>query len=147
MSKVTAYYHIVFCTKYRGKTIPMHLREDLYRVIWKIITDKRSRLIRIGGVEDHVHMLINLHPSVALSELMQAVKGGSSTWMSNDPRFIRFTGWAADYYAGTISPEVRDNVIEYIKGQEQHHCRKSLKDELVELYQLAGLKYYDRDMV
>ena len=89
MSKVTAYYHN---------------KEDVYRFIWKEIQKLNCKLLRIGGIQNHVHMLINLHPSVALARLMQNVKGRSSTWMGDDLRFKNFKGWAADYYACTISP-------------------------------------------
>ena len=125
----------------------MDCREDLYRFIWKIIKDKNSQLIRIGGINDHVHIFINLHPTISLAEMVKTIKGCSSTWMSENQRFPKFRGWAADYYAGSVSPEIKDAVIEYIKTQEEHHCRKSIKDELIELYQLAELTYHDLDMM
>ena len=74
MSKVTAYYHIVFCTKRREMTIPLAYKEDLYRFIWKEIKDLKCDLIRIGGIQNHVHILLNLHPTVALATLMQNIK-------------------------------------------------------------------------
>ena len=79
MSKVTALYHIVFCTRCRRMSIPLEYKEDLYRFIWKECTDEfNSKLLRIGGIQNHVHLLVNLHPSVSLqislriSRLIQA---------------------------------------------------------------------------
>ena len=146
MSKVTAYYHIVFCTKAREMTIPLANKEDVYRFIWKEIQKLNCKLLRIGGIQNHVHMLINLHPSVALARLMQNVKGRSSTWMGDDLRFKNFKGWAADYYACTISPEAKYNVCEYIKSQEMHHLGTSVDDEFANMYRFADIEYDSRDL-
>lgn len=92
MSKVLAYYHIVFCTKERRMTLPLDQCEHLYRFIWKELTDNNCRLIRIGGIQNHIHMLIELHPSVALSRLMQDIKSHLGGWLKKDGRFPDFTG-------------------------------------------------------
>ncbi len=146
MSKVTAHYHIVFCTKRREKTIPLSFREDLYRLIWKIITNNKSKLVRIGGVENHVHILLDLNPTIALAPLMRDIKAFSSGWLSKDNRFTAFCGWADGYYASSVSPQSKLSVIEYIKNQEQHHLQKSFDDELKGLYEASGIAYDDRDM-
>ena len=121
MSKVYALYHIVFCTRNRANTIPINHKEDLYRFIWKKLQEHKCTLIRIGGIQNHIHMLINLSPTIALSKLMQEIKSSSSGWMKNDDRFPKFNGWAAEYYAATASPEHRHHIINYIKNQEAHH--------------------------
>lgn len=146
MSKVTAYYHIVFCTKSREATIPLAYKEDLYRFIWRQIKDLKCDLLRIGGIQNHVHMLINLHPTESLSHLMQTIKAKSSFWMKADARFVNFRGWAADYYACTISPDVKGVVCEYIKNQETHHLGRPVNDELAGMYGYAGLIYDERDL-
>ncbi len=147
MSKVTAYYHIVFCTKLRENTIPMALRDDVYRFIWNEIKMLNCELIRIGGVQNHIHILLNLHPAANLSTLMQNIKGRASVWMKSDGRFPNFKGWARDYYACTISPEQKYKVIEYIRSQEIHHLGCKFDDEVGELYGYAGLKYDIRDLL
>ncbi len=146
MSKVAAYYHIVFCTKAREMTIPEARKEDMYRFIWKEIVDLKCRLLRIGGIANHVHILIDLHPSVALADLMKKVKGKSSTWMGCTPGFISFKGWASEYFASTVSPETRFNVIEYIKNQEQHHYGVGFEDEIKGMYRIADLPYHELDL-
>ncbi|MDE6341846.1 MAG: IS200/IS605 family transposase [Muribaculaceae bacterium] len=147
MSKVAAYYHIVFCTKAREMTLPKEVRDDMYRFMWKEIQNQKCRLIRIGGIANHVHILIDLHPSVALSDLMKQVKGKSSTWMGRAPGFIRFKGWASEYFASTVSPEDRFAVIEYIKNQETHHYGIAFDDEIQCMYQMADLPDHDNDLV
>ncbi len=74
MSKVKALYHIVFCTKRRQMTISETHSEDVYRFIWNIIKESRSKLLRIGGIQNHIHLLIDLNPSIALSSLMRDIK-------------------------------------------------------------------------
>ncbi len=146
MSKVKALYHIVFCTKRREMSIPPKLKDDVYRFIWRKIEDLNCKLIRIGGIQNHIHMLVNLHPSVSMSELMKQVKGLSSSWMQSDPRFSTFHGWAADYYACTIAPDAMDPVIEYIKNQELHHIGEPFDNEIIKLYQYSRENYDDRDL-
>ena len=146
MSKVAAYYHIVFCTKRREMTIPLQYKEDVYRFIWKIISDSKCRLVRIGGIQNHIHILLDLHPNVALSNLIQSIKSLSSGWMAGDSRFMHFDGWASGYFASTVSPEERPKVIEYIKNQESHHLNHQFDDEVKRLYMAAAVEYDDRDM-
>ncbi len=146
MSKVRAFYHIVFCTKHRQPTIPLDHMEDVYRFIWKQLENAKCTLLRIGGIQNHVHMLIELHPSISLSFLMKNVKGVSSSWMKSDPRFASFKGWAAEYYAATISPEQKQAVIEYIKGQKEHHLIEPFDEELPRMYKYSNLPYTDFDL-
>ena len=146
MSKVNALYHIVFCTKRREMRIEPGLLEDLYRFIWKEITVTGSRLLRIGGIQNHVHMLIDLHPAVSLAELMRNIKGHSSRWMLSDSRFRLFEGWASEYFASTIAPDDKDAVINYIKGQREHHLGQPFDVELEQLFRIVGLQLDSRDL-
>ena len=84
MSKVTALYHIVFCTRQRRMVIPKEYQKELYMFLYSEITKTKCKVLRIGGIANHVHILLNLHPEVALAKLMQTVKGGSSAWMGRD---------------------------------------------------------------
>ncbi|MCM1452785.1 MAG: IS200/IS605 family transposase [Clostridium sp.] len=146
MSKVKALFHIVFCTKKRQGTITSGYKEDLYRFVWKIVVDNNSRLIRIGGIENHVHLLVDLHPSISLSDFVMKIKSLSSTWMKSSEKFPKFWGWASEYYACTISPEQQDAVVEYIKGQEMHHKGTDFSSELKSMHSYANLDYYDGNM-
>ncbi len=127
-------------------TIPSSVKEDLYRFIWRKVEDAHCKLLRIGGIPNHIHILVDIHPTVSLSGLMQNIKGSSSAWMRVDPRFAKFDGWAADYYACSVSPESRLRVIEYIKNQETHHLGNTMDSELSQLYSYAELPYDQRDL-
>ncbi|MDE6484891.1 MAG: IS200/IS605 family transposase [Duncaniella sp.] len=147
MSKVTSYFHIVFCTKGREMTIPLQYKEDLYRYIWKVLKDSSTHLIRIGGIQNHVHILVNVSPTISLSKLMQDVKSLSSGWMAADSRFMNFKGWASGYYACSLSPERVDDVHRYIINQESHHLCRNFADELSELCRFANLELDEREMI
>ena len=147
MSKVSAYYHIVFCTKNREKTIPLNYKNDLYGYIWSLIRELKCSLVRIGGVENHFHVLVNLNPTVSLSDFVRSIKAKSSIWLNSDSRFPLFKGWAAEYFACTVAPENKDGLITYIRDQEVHHQCKPIASELETLYRAAELSYHPKDMM
>ncbi|MDE6309801.1 MAG: IS200/IS605 family transposase [Muribaculaceae bacterium] len=146
MSKVVAYYHIVFCTKRREKTIPLQYKKDVYRYIWKIISDNKCKLLRIDGIQNHIHILMDLHPSVALAKIMQSIKSMSSGWMVQDGRFGFFDGWGEGYFACSVSPHEKKSVIDYIMNQEVHHLGRDFDEEVKGLYWSADIEYDDRDL-
>ena len=153
MSKVRALYHIVFGTHKRVPSITDEFRKDLYMVILGIIKDYKvqgqvSRLIRIGGVEDHVHLLIDLHSMMALAPLVGEIKRRSSLWMKEQrDRYPMFNGWSREYYAATLAEKDSASVIEYINNQqEHHHGAEDYEEELKRLVEDAGLTWHP-DMI
>ncbi|OYT14408.1 MAG: transposase [Bacteroidetes bacterium 4572_114] len=134
------YYHIVFGTKYRQKTIPDEHCDKLYKYIWGIIKNKNCKLYRINGSLDHLHIMSDLHPSIALADYLRTIKTSSSIWLKTQPEFPRFIGWAEGYAAFTISHSDRHRVIEYIKNQKEHHKKESFPVEYKRL-----LKEFDVD--
>ena len=145
MSKVVALYHIVFCTKYRQMFINNDHREDLYRYIWSLLKKKGCYLVRISGVPNHIHMLIDLNPIVALSDLMRELKSSTSRWMAMNDKFPMFSGWAKEYYAATLGVKDKDCIIEYIKSQQEHHLGRSFDEEIQDLCLHAGMSLYKDD--
>jgi putative transposase len=132
-------YHVVFSTKDRERVLAKGGRDDLYRFIWGTLKERESHLYRIGGVEDHVHMLISLHPSIALSDLVKEVKTASSKWIKGTNTFPDFTHWQPGYGAFTHSLADKDEVVAYIKNQEEHHKVVSFREEYEALLKKAGL--------
>ncbi|WP_289157629.1 IS200/IS605 family transposase [uncultured Muribaculum sp.] len=141
MSKVTSLHHIVFCTKYREMTIPQDHCEDLYRFIWAEIKKSHSKLIRIGGIQNHLHLLVDVSPNISLSALMRNIKACSSGWMKHDGRFPKFRGWAHEYFAVSVNSKDKINVIDYIKRQPVHHASQSFTQELTVLAYCAGFSF------
>jgi putative transposase len=138
------YYHIVFSTKDRQPTLREDRREDLFRYIWGVLKNRQSHVYRINGKEDHVHILTSLHPSVSLADLVRDVKTGSSLWIKKERVFGMFANWQEGYAAFTHSRPDVNRLIEYIKGQEEHHRRTTFAEEYRKLLDEAGIEYDER---
>ena len=123
------YYQIVFGTKHRNPTINPKHEEDLYKYIWGIIKEKNCKLYRINGIEDHIHIMSDLHPSIALADYVKDIKVATSLWMKDCGLFPDFEGWQDGYGAFTYSVRERDMIINYIKNQKQHHQKENFYNE------------------
>ena len=137
-------YHIVFATKHRERVLDKPRREDLFRYIWGIVKNHDCHLFRLNGVEDHVHILTSLHPTVALADLVKAVKTGSSKWIKEENVFPQFSHWQDGYGAFTHSIREKNPLIDYIKDQENHHRRVDYLDEYRTLLQDAGIEFDEK---
>ena len=137
-------YHIVFATKGRRRVLDKPRRDDLFRYLWGVVKNHDSHLYRIGGVEDHVHILSSLHPAVALADFIKDLKVASSKWIKDERMFPEFEAWQEGYAALTHSLGEKERLIEYIKGQEEHHRVVSFLDEYRETLRAAGMELDER---
>ena len=137
-------YHIVFCTYKRQETIPESHQEELYRYIWGIIKSKNSVLYRINGTENHIHILCDLHPTVALSDLLRDIKKSTSHWMKRSDNYPQFVSWAEGSCVLTYSYREKEMIINYIKNQKEHHKQIAFEDEYVGLLREHGIDYDDK---
>ncbi|MBK7735855.1 MAG: IS200/IS605 family transposase [Chitinophagaceae bacterium] len=126
-------YQIVYSTKYREKTLEAENRKELYKYIWGILNSNKCHLCQIGGIEDHIHIITHLHPSAALADLVKDIKLASSDYIKNEKLFPNFNGWQDGYAAFTYSIDTKENLINYVKNQEEHHKTKTFVEELKEL--------------
>ena len=140
-------YHIIFSTKNRECSLSREMRPDLYRYIWGIIKNKNGHLYRIGGTDDHIHILTSLHPTVCLADFVKTIKTAASKWIKEDKVFPRFDYWQEGYGAFTLSTDEKDAAVEYIKNQEEHHKKMTFLDEFRELLQEAGIEFDERFVV
>ena len=143
MSAVCSLYHIVINTLRREHTLPIDVSEQLYRYIWSIIKSRNCRLLRINGIENHVHMLIEVSPTVSLSDLIRDIKQGSSKWLKQNPDFPMFQGWGKEYGAFSCSVRDKESIINYIISQREHHRVKSFDEEYRKMIDSAGLEWND----
>jgi len=93
-------YHLVFRTKDSLPTIKQDHVNELYAYITGIVKHKNSHLYRINGVENHLHILTDMHPSIAPADFMREIKVSSSLWMKSSRLFPTFKGWAVGYGNG-----------------------------------------------
>ncbi|MGC1632132.1 MAG: IS200/IS605 family transposase [Gelidibacter sp.] len=126
------YFHVVFAVKGRGNHIAPKWKDELYKYMTGITTNKNQKLMIINGMPNHVHLLIGTKPDCNLSDLIRDVKANSSKWV-NERRLVngKFE-WQLGFGGFTVSPSSVKNVIEYIKNQEIHHATKSFKKEYLE---------------
>lgn len=98
----------------------------------------------MNGVEDHLHILTSLHPSVSLAALVKDIKLASSVYIKDNNLFKNFKAWQDGYGAFTYSFKEKDYLIEYIKNQEEHHRIKTFREELIELLQEHGIEFDEK---
>ncbi|WP_339867721.1 IS200/IS605 family transposase [uncultured Algoriphagus sp.] len=122
------FYHIIFHTKMNKPTLNPDSK-DVYNYLWGIVKNKKSKLYQINGIENHIHMLIDIHPSNAVADFMQDLKAYSSAWVKQAKAHPKFTGWADGYGCFTCSIHEKDRIITYIKGQKEHHKTETFEDE------------------
>ena len=137
-------YQIVFGTKKRERTLTADKRQELFKYIWGIVKEKNCHLYRINGVEDHLHIVTHLHPTVSLSALVKDIKLASSVYIKTNQLFPYFKGWQDGYGAFTYSIKEKDRLIEYVKNQEAHHRKKSFKEEYLELLKMHGIEFDEK---
>ena len=138
------FYHIVFGTKYRESTISSDYEQALFKYIYGIINNKNCKLYRINGMEDHIHIFSDLHPSVCLSDYIKDIKIASNDWMKGTGRFPGFKGWQDGYGAFSYSIKERDTIINYIKNQKEHHKTETFFDEFKRLLIENGIEFDEK---
>lgn len=137
-------YHIVFGTKYREMTLIKEHRPELFQYIYGLLQKKRCHLYRINGVEDHLHILTHLHPSVALANLVKDIKLASTEFIKRGDLFPDFNGWQDGYGAFTYSIKAKNSLIQYIKNQEEHHRDVTFEEEYVSLLYEHNVGYHEK---
>jgi REP element-mobilizing transposase RayT len=138
------YYHIIFGTKNHKPTLTDEFSEEIYKYIWGIIKNNNCKLYRINGYKDHIHILSDLHPSLALANYIKDIKIASSVWIKSHGKFPNFDGWAEGYAAITISHGDRDRIVEYIKNQKEHHKKESYIDEYRRILKEQGIDFDEK---
>ena len=121
MSYISAYFHCVFSTKERRPQITPKLRDRLWPFLGGIARQNKMKAIEIGGMEDHVHVLLSLPSTMAIAKALQLIKGGSSKWVHETFPEHRLFAWQEKYGAFSVSVSQLDKITEYIKGQPEHH--------------------------
>jgi len=137
-------YHIVFRTKNGRKTLVPEHSGELYAYMMGIIKNKNCFLYRINGMEDHIHILSDLHPSIALADYMRDIKAFSSLWLKQSGKFPEFEGWAHGYAALTYAWRDKDMIANYIKNQQVHHQKETFEDELRRVLREHGVEVDER---
>lgn len=122
--------HIVYTTKNREPVLSETVRDDLYAYTVGILNAIGCVKLAINGAADHVHALVIMSKTIALTQMIEDIKRGSSRWLkSQSPKLTHFS-WQGGYGAFSVSESQVPKVVNYIKNQEEHHRNISFQDEL-----------------
>ncbi|MBU1221463.1 IS200/IS605 family transposase [Myxococcota bacterium] len=134
-----SYNHIVFSTKDRKYLIKEYFREQMYRIIINVSNSHRCKILKINGIEDHIHILVLMHPSISSSQYLQIIKGTSSSWVNEKikPSYGHFS-WQEGYSIFSVSYSNLESVESYIEKQEIHHINSTFLSEITLLIELTS---------
>lgn len=129
MSYTKLYYHIVFTPKQRRRVIHKDVRRDVYKIIYKQLVKQSCYVHRIGGMDDHVHILADIPARLAVSDVIKIVKQESSKEIKNSFLIQEWESWEEGYSAFSCGYRELNGIKNYIANQETHHRTISFKDE------------------
>ncbi|MEO6693966.1 MAG: IS200/IS605 family transposase [Ignavibacteria bacterium] len=141
MPYIRIWIHLIFATKNREKTISKDLKPKLLSHIKENSKKKEIYIDFMNCIEDHIHILISLGNTQSISKVAQLIKGESSHWVNEYNLIDRKFEWQDDYIAISVSESGVNRVREYIKNQEEHHRKKSSKEEYDELMEKYGFQF------
>ncbi|MDR1343571.1 MAG: IS200/IS605 family transposase [Prevotellaceae bacterium] len=136
--------HAVFAVQNRISLINKSWQERLYKYIIAVMQKHGHKVLSIGGMPEHVHILFGFRPTQALSNLIQEVKRDSSEWVNKEKLVMGRFSWQEGYGAFSYSKSHISLVVEYIENQEQHHIKKTFLDEYKKILKDFNLEYDEK---
>lgn len=142
-SFVSCLVHVVFSTRERRPLITQDIQNRLWPYIGGIASKHKMSALQVGGVEDHVHLLISIPSTVSISKAVQLIKGNSSKWIHEEfPKLKRFE-WQEGYGAFSIGVSGIEDTVAYIINQAEHHRRRSFQSEFKAILKKHEIPYED----
>lgn len=139
------YLHIIYSTKNRRPDLQdKPLREELHRIVGGICNSLDCPVIRVGGIEDHIHIACCLGRTIEVADLIKETKRQSSIWLKTKAPDLRDFHWQNGYGAFSISPGHVPNLIKYLADQEEHHRHESFQDEYRRIMRTYGIEWDER---
>ena len=135
------YVQVVFAVKGRNNLISDSVRVKVEKYICGIVSNHNSKPIAIYCNPDHAHVLIGLHPSIAISDIVRDIKASSSKWINENKWVKGQFRWQEGYGAFTYSKSQVDTVAKYILNQPEHHRKKSFKEEYLNILRKSDISY------
>jgi REP element-mobilizing transposase RayT len=134
------HFHIIFSTKHRKPWIDDKWIGDLHGYLGGTVKGLGAAPLKIGGVADHVHMLIGCKTTHCPAELVREIKKSATAWVHDEIGLTAF-GWQDGYAIFSLSPDACSGVSNYIGNQAEHHRKKLSIEELKQLLAKAGIEY------
>ena len=138
------YIQYVFAVKGRENLLEKPWRNEVFKYIAGIIKGKNQKSIIVDGVADHVHVFVGLKPAQNISDLIRDIKNNSSRFI-NEQNFVKGKfQWQEGYGAFSYAHSQIDNVYQYIASQEEHHQKKTFKEEYLEFLERFDVEFDDK---
>jgi len=145
-SFVSCLMHCVFATKERRPFIKPDLQQRLWPYLGGIARENKMKALAVGGMEDHVHVLLSLPSTLSVAKSIQLLKGNSSKWIHDTfPRRWDFE-WQEGYGAFSIGISGVKDTMKYIQNQAKHHRKTTFKEEIETFLKKHGMEYVERDL-
>lgn len=138
------YIQIVFAVKGRQNLIEKQRREELHKYITGIVQNRGQKMILIFAMPDHIHLLVGLKPSILIADLVRDIKTGSSNFINDNRWILGKFSWQEGYGAFSYSKSQIDDVAKYILNQEEHHKKKTFKEEYLDFLKLFDVQYDEK---
>jgi len=133
--------HFVFSTKDRRKFISPEIRDRLFAYVGGIARENDIKAIAVGGIADHVHLLLQLPTTISVAKAAQLLKGGSSKWIHDTFPAFKDCAWQEGYGAFSVGVSGVEDTIAYINRQEEHHRTKTFEEEFTAFLNRHGIEY------
>ncbi|HEX6899564.1 MAG TPA: IS200/IS605 family transposase [Thermoanaerobaculia bacterium] len=140
-------YHLVFSTKQRVPSINDALRLPLYEYMGGIVRQNGGALLEIGGMPDHVHLLVRLKTDPSVAAVVQKIKGKSSKWVNDSGLLQESFRWQQGYGVFSVSGSGAEKVRRYLRNQQEHHRKVGYIDELITLLKRHHIPYRLEDLL
>ena len=138
--------HVVFSTKHREPLVAKPVRDELHPYLSVVLNNDGCTALRVGGFDDHVHLLFALSRTRTIAQVIENVKTSSSKWLKTKGSAFAAFHWQNGYGIYSVSQSHADAVVEYIVRQEEHHTkqRETYQDEVRRLYREAHIEFDER---
>ncbi|MBI1919835.1 MAG: IS200/IS605 family transposase [Geobacter sp.] len=138
------HYHIVFSTKNREPWFTPENEQRVWEYLGGIARDREIKAVQIGGYNDHIHALVAIPPSLAVSKTVQLLKGASSRWIHQTFNDMAAFAWQDGYGAFTVGVSQILDTVRYIEGQREHHSIKTFQEEYVAFLRKHDVEFDER---
>jgi REP element-mobilizing transposase RayT len=138
------HYHIVFSTKHREPWIAQSIEGRVWTYLAGIAEQQGMQALKVGGLEDHLHLVVGIPPALSVSRAVQLLKGSSSRWIRLTFPELEAFRWQDGYGAFTVSASVLQTTIAYVEQQRERHNHRTFQDEFRALLRVHGITYDER---
>ena len=138
------HYHVIFSTKNREPWISHEFENRVWSFLGGIARENKMKAIQVGGMPDHIHLVLGLPASMAISKAVQLIKGGSSKWIKEELPTMRGFAWQDGYGAFTVSKSNLPDTVGYVQKQAEHHRVKTFQEEFLVFLDRHGIDYNEK---